>query len=213
MKLSSVGLRLNASKSESSPGMSTILSVLVTLCGTNMSASSDFGARNGVKPCCWPQVGTGNGANWSYIWSKVDWAWKHKIVCRRLNSRSGWRKFSSSFHTASYWVSAPFDVEIWACLLCSLSTGSALFLSVCNTTWRLAQQGLLRVRMWFSGGSQCECRSCMFASTAEWCKTMLLLLLALETCIITRHVLFQMRRIISKRANVFLSLSACNNFM
>ena len=61
-------------------------------------------------------------SNWSYIWYKVLWAWKHKIVCRRLNSRSGWRKFSSSFYTASYWVSAPFDVEIWARLVCSFST-------------------------------------------------------------------------------------------
>ena len=61
------------------------------------------------------------GCIWSYIWSKVLWAWKHKIVCRRLNSRSGWRKLSSSFYTASYWVSAPSDVEIWAWLVCSFS--------------------------------------------------------------------------------------------
>ena len=102
--------------------MSTIISVLVTLCGMNMSVSSDFGARSGVKPCYWPQVGAGSGVSWSCIWFKVYWAWKHKIVCRRLNSRSGWRKFSSSFYTASYWVSAPFDVEIWARIVCSFST-------------------------------------------------------------------------------------------
>ena len=50
-KLPSEGLRLNASKSESRPGMLTIFSVLVTLCGMNMSVSTDFGARSGVKPC------------------------------------------------------------------------------------------------------------------------------------------------------------------
>lgn len=69
-KLPSEGLRLNASKSESRPD-TTINSVLVTLCGMNMSVLSDFGARSGDKPCSWPQAGTGNGVSWSYISSNV----------------------------------------------------------------------------------------------------------------------------------------------